>query len=285
MFTALALSLTLAHAAGDTAVRATFGDGQVLLGEVRTRTLVLATGSGVVNIPLSDVGEVVPVDDEGLGTSRGKVTVWLRNGSELRGTWNDPTLEMNVSVGGDEIRVDLPMNDLARFQLQGGTRWSNGPLYRLRTAQGDDLLVDPERTHVTVTNRFGTFSPTLAECRSASPVDEASGEWRIELNSGTVLVGELPDAALTVALPMGPESLTIPLAYFSSLEREQWSRSTLAAHHSFDLPTEVVEVQAISSRGGGRARPRRDMASAAPAPAADEWFDRTPIEESKAEMD
>mgnify|MGYP001254475611 CR=1 FL=1 len=101
----LALVLITASArTAETPVRASFADGQVLTGEVRTDTLVLTTGAGPVAIPLDDVGEVVPADGEGLADARGRVTVWLRNGSELRGTWTNPTLEMRVDAGGEQVR-------------------------------------------------------------------------------------------------------------------------------------------------------------------------------------
>src|SRR5689334_15797738 len=112
------LSMLFLHGAAETPVRATFDDGQILMGEVRTKTLKLRSGSGLLEIPLEDVGEVVPASLGGLWASEGRVDVWLRNGSELRGTWADPALAMTVRVGGEDVPVDLPMNDLSRFQLQ-----------------------------------------------------------------------------------------------------------------------------------------------------------------------
>ena len=79
----------------------------------------------------ADVGEVVPATGGQLGEADGRVDVWLRNGSELRGTWADPHLAMSIRVGGADVPVDLPMNDLSRFQLQGDARWPGGPIYRM----------------------------------------------------------------------------------------------------------------------------------------------------------
>ena len=277
----LALVLITASArTAETPVRASFADGQVLTGEVRTDTLVLTTGAGPVAIPLDDVGEVVPADGEGLADARGRVTVWLRHGSELRGTWTNPTLEMRVDAGGEQVRVDLPLAELMRFQLQGNGQWAQGPTYRLRTAFGDDLLVDPSKTRIAVTNAFGTFTPRLSECRSIAPVEESDGPWRIELQSGTVLIGELNDSQLTVALPMGPESVSIALADVVSLDTGVWRQRQAQVHPPMHYGAMQVES---SGRGRRDSRGREEPAvAAAPAP-SDAWFDRAPMEQSKEE--
>lgn len=206
----------------ETPVRATLSDGQILMGEVHTKTLLLQSGAGLLQIPLEDVGEVVPASGGKLGEAEGRVDVWLRNGSELRGTWAEPKLAMSIRVGGADVPVDLPMNELLRFQLQGGTHWPAGPVYRMRTSAGDDFLVDPARTHLVVVNEFGTFEPSLAECKYVAPIDDPKGLWRVQLQTGTVLLGHLQDDKVTVALPMGPEEVSIPLDQFVSLRLESW---------------------------------------------------------------
>lgn len=230
------LFLNAAHARTETPVRATLGDGQILMGEVRTKTLLLLSGSGTLEIPLADVGEVVPAAAGGLGESEGRVDVWLKNGSELRGTWADPKLAMSIRVGGSKVAVDLPMNDLSRFQLQGDARWPAGPVYRMRTRLGDDFLVDPARTQLVVENDFGTFAPLLSECRSVAPIAEPEGLWRIELQTGTVLLGHLQDGQVTVALPMGPAQMSVPLDQFVSLRVERWDERQAAAAPSYVEP-------------------------------------------------
>ena len=92
-------ALLFSHSSPQTPVRATLEDGQILMGQVETRTLRLQSGVGLLEIPLSDVGEVVPAEGGGLGESEGRVDVWLRNGSELRGTWADPEIAMSIAVG------------------------------------------------------------------------------------------------------------------------------------------------------------------------------------------
>ncbi len=277
---ALFFAAALAAPAPNTPVRATLSDGQVLMGAVKTRVLHLETGSGVLDVPLADIGEVVPVSDQGLGESRGLVNVWLRNGSELRGRWAEPELDMGIKVGGAEVPVDLPMNDLSRFQLQGGAAWPSGPVYRMRTTWGDDFLLDPTRTHLVMSNRLGTFAPALAECVSAAPTGDPTGEWRIVLKTGTVLLGKLDDAAVTVALPLGPKEITVPLENFVSLNLQTWStvRETVAYA---DAPATL----SVQSAEAAIAAPRRHPTAAAPR-AQDEatndgWFDAAGLDAAK----
>lgn len=291
------LFLHVAHARTETPVRATLGDGQILMGEVRTKTLLLETGSGTLEIPLADVGEVVPAVAGGLGESEGRVDVWLKNGSELRGTWADPKLAMRIRAGGSKVPVDLPMNDLSRFQLQGDARWPSGPVYRMRTRLGDDFLVDPARTQLVIQNDFGTFSPFLSECRMVAPVADPQGLWRIELQTGTVLIGHLQDGQVTVALPMGPAEISVPLDQFVSLRVERWDtlpqlsvsvRESHKAQSSGALGSPASEVSryaeieataTVAGRAAGtrQAPARADVESVS----KDEWFDNGALQATK----
>lgn len=301
---AVFLLLDTAHARNETPVRATLGDGQILMGEVRTKTLLLRSGSGTLEIPLADVGEVVPAAAGGLLESEGRVDVWLKNGSELRGTWADPKLAMSIRVGGEKVPVDLPMNDLSRFQLQGDARWPSGPVYRMRTRPGDDFLVDPARTQLVVENDFGTFSPLLSECRSVAPVADPEGLWRIELQTGTVLLGHLQDGQVTVALPMGPAQMSVPLDQFVSLRVENWdARAQVSArtpsvvdqpvHHggypeapvATAVQREAPEARALpelASRGGpSRAASRAPVKVETEKVERDAWFDNGELQATK----
>lgn len=286
-------ALLFSHSTDQTPVRATLEDGQILMGEVQTRTLRLQSGVGVLEIPLADVGEVVPASGGGLGESEGRVDVWLRNGSELRGTWADPKIAMSIEVGGEAVPIDLPMNDLYRFQLQGGAHWPGGPVYRMRTSFGDDFLVDPSRTHLVLENDLGTFAPLLSECTSVAPVDDPEGPWRVQLQTGTVLLGHLRDDAITVALPIGPEEISVPLAEFVSLHVETWSpvapprvATSGQASGLFEMnvqpgvaQAEVVSVER-SERSDRPVAPRAAGGMAAPA-ADDGWFDNSALAATK----
>ena len=216
----------------ETPVRATLDDGQILMGMVTTPTLLLDGGLGPIPVPIEDIGEVTPVEGGDLAGSGNHVTVWLRNGSELRGEWAHPEIQMGIEAGGVVVPIDVTTDELLRLQMLDGQVWPEGVVYRVRTSHGDDFLIDPELTQIELENDLGTFAPFLSECISVAPV-EGTDEWRIELVSGTVLVGPLADDAITFALPMGPATVDVPLEVLVGLDRQDWgsaSRSWLSMH-------------------------------------------------------
>lgn len=275
-----ALGSACGHVDDGAPIRASLADGQILSGDLMTEVLVLESSVGTLQIPLEDVGEVVPTEAAQLGTAEGKVTVWLRDGSEFVGTWANPEMLVAIDVGGSKVEVDLPMERLARLQTRAGELWPEGTAYRVGTIFGDDFIVDPEHTRLVMENDLGTFAPFLSECASARPVGDAAGDWRIELTNGTVLVGPLNDDAITFALANGPEEITVPLTSFSWMERV-W----FADHVATDART-PIEQDGSGSRGflGGEA-------SRSPAPAAspttpppvspDGWFRNDRLREVK----
>jgi hypothetical protein len=304
----LTLSLTgCAESDGSWPVRATLDDGQVLLGAVDTPVLSLEGGLGTIAIPWDDVGEVSPVEGDALAASGGFVGVWLRNGSELTGRWTDPQLAMEIQVGGQGVAVDVPVGQLLRLQTQGGEAWPQGMVYRARTTHGDDFLVDPTTTRLALVNAMGRFEPLLTECLSAAPVAEATGPWRVELLTGTVLVGPLADDKLTLRLPMGPAEVTVPLATLVSLTREDWGESAggrqrglvdrllpargPAAQELVPAPATVPTVMADDFAGGAASAETaavvQDLAPA-PRPAVASpagWFDASELKAAKQAMD
>ncbi len=209
------------------AVRVTMDDGQVLYGDARTARVSLHSTLGELKIPLGDIGEILPVEGDQMEDSEDHVRIWLRDGSELVGQWSEPELAMTIDVGKESVRIDVPTDDLGRLQTQGGEVWPRGAVYRVRTVHGDDFLVDAKDSRFTMVNQLGTFSPSLADCVTIRPVDDPEGDWRIELATGTVLIGELDGSQFTLAMPMGPESVTLPLASFVSMEQQSWGTATV----------------------------------------------------------
>lgn len=217
----------------DHPVRATLDDGQVLMGSVQTETLQLITGFGAVEVPLSDIGEVRPVEGGALGGSGNHVSVWLRNGAELRGEWAEPELRMGLEIDQRVVPADLPMDQLERFQLQGGDLLPAGIVYRVRTVYGDDFVVDADATWIRIANELGSFTPTLAEIEHLSlelggdAFVEPQLDWHMSLSTGTVLIGELTGtgddpAVITLALPLGPDEVSVPIEDIVSVERQDW---------------------------------------------------------------
>jgi hypothetical protein len=278
------LALTACGVSGATPVRATLADGQVIVGQVETPTLRLDGALGRLDIPLDDVGEVVPMRGD-LEASGGYVRVWLRNGSELVGQWAEPELEMGVRAGGRTVPVALPMDDLRRFQLTGGALWPEGAVYRVRTAAGDDLFVDADDTRLVLRNELGTFEPFLSECATAIPVGSPSGPWRVQLVSGTVLVGALAADGVDLALPMGPDAVRVPPDLLASLTRQDWgervARQSVAAapRASHDAPVgrEPASTEALSMR----MEPADPARTRAPELAAAPWFDSAAYHDAK----
>ncbi len=255
---ALALSFGLGAKKHNAPIRATLDDGQVLYGDARTTRLSLASPLGTLKIPLDDIGEVVPVEGGQLGDADGHVRIWLRDGSELVGQWEDPQIAMAIRVGKDDVKIDLPAEQLTRLQTQGGEVWAHGAVYRVRTVHGDDFLVDARESRFTLVNQLGSFTPALADCRSVRPVDDPEGPWRIELATGSVLIGELDGSQLTLAMTLGPESVTVPLASFDSMEQQTWSTAQ-----------QITQPRrSLKATGGGGAR------RGPSAPAWSSWEDR-----------
>jgi hypothetical protein len=269
-----------------TPVGVTLDDGQLLVGDVTTDVLALDGAFGDVLVPIDDVGMVVPVEGRSLGDSNGHVTVWLRNGSELRGEWAEPELAMTIEVGGDDVPVDVPADRLQALQLRGGEEWPDAGLYRVRTTWGDDFLVDPAETRIAMQNDLGEFAPFLSECRSVGPIGDPTGDWRIELETGTVLVGALQQEAITFALPMGPDEIVVPLEALAVLDRGSWGAPAeaqgIVGGWLSASPSPAAEMAPPSPRPVPASVPARQETRARPGLSSGEgWFDNRRLEDAK----
>lgn len=287
------------NGSADTLVGATLDDGQVLVGSVTTDTLTLDGPLGTVAVPLADVGMVVPVEHRTLADSHGHVTVWLRDGSELRGRWTAPELALDLTLGGAVVDVDVPTERLQSIQLRGGESWPSQDNFRVRTVWGDDFLVDPAKTRFTVASDLGTFELTLAECLYVGPNGEPGGAWRVVLATGTVLVGK-PEDALRFVPSMGPEALVVPVESIVSLQHGGWNSPpadlepevTAAPDPGVVLmppaaaaPTPAVDLVVggdVDSDAAAANAPRAAIAAAQPGLAGSAgWFDNSRLYDAK----
>jgi hypothetical protein len=266
------LLLVAGCSTSSTPLGVTLQDGQVMVGEVTTASLRLSGVFGEVDVPLSDVGVILPVEAATLGESHGQVTVWLRNGSEFRGKWENPELGLSVSAGGESIPVDLPTDQVQGIQLRGGEEWPDGSLYRIRTTHGDDVLVDPAETRISVKNALGTFAPFLSECARVGPIGDPRGDWRLELRSGTVLVGPLTQDHLVLALPSGPETLEVPLGELVAIDQQIWSGGGKSDYFAStpSAAQNAAEAQPLPPTSG-----RQGLGS------AEGWFDNSRLKDAK----
>lgn len=268
-----------------TPIGVTLEDGQLLVGDVTTDVLALDGAFGDVLVPLDDVGMVVPVEGRSLGDSHGHVTIWLRNGSELRGEWAEPELAMAIEVGGDDVAIDVPAERLQALQLRGAEQWPDVGLYRVRTTWGDDFLVDPAETRIAMVNDLGEFAPYLSECRSVGPIGDPTGDWRIELETGTVLVGALQQEEIAFALPMGPDEIVVPLSALAVLDRSSWgvpeAEQGFLAGWAAATPS-VADVAPPSPAPASASVPARKETRARPGLSSGEgWFDNRRLEDAK----
>ncbi|TNE84107.1 MAG: hypothetical protein EP330_30800 [Deltaproteobacteria bacterium] len=277
-----ALLFTACQDSGEgTPLGVALADGQIIVGEIQTETLLLDGAFGLLEVPLSDVGAVFPAEGERVADGGGAVTVWLRNGSELRGQWAEPELRIGLDVGGKRVPIDMPVADMTSVQTRGTPIWPDREVFRVKTTWGDDFLVDAESSQLVLQNDLGSFAPFLAECVKAEPVTEdPTGDWRIELVGGTTLVGPLADGEVTFLLPMGPGEVTVALADFVSLERQSWGHATKSKDDSsldFYAEPEAAEVQAIDT--GYRPRP---AARSGALSSGEGWFDQRALQQEKA---
>jgi hypothetical protein len=260
-------------------------DGQVVVGEIQTDVLRLDGAFGELTIPLDDVGAIFPAEGQRVGDGGGGVTVWLRNGGELRGVWSEPELRLGLAVGGKMVPIDVPVDGITSVQTRGEAVWPDREVFRVKTTWGDDFLVDAEVSQLALENELGTFAPFLSECVKAEPVGEPTGDWRIELVGGTVLIGPLVDGEVTFLLPMGPEAVTVALDDFVSLQRESWGYST-----SGEAEGALRQEAATAAEPGDTGAGAYETPAAAPArryrtPALSSgqgWFDQRGLEVEKS---
>lgn len=279
--------------APSTPIGVTLVDGQVIVGEVTTDVLQLKGAYGEVSVPLGDVGMVLPVEGQGLADSGGHVTVWLRNGSELRGQWTEPELEMSFLVGGAMHPIEVPTPQLQALQLRASEAWPAGDSYRVKTTHGDDFLVDPQATTITVKSELGSFGVTLAECTSVGPIGAPTGPWRFVLETGTVLIGAPAEKTLTFALPMGPGTLDVPLASLVSLSRGGWSEGYYAPSPAVSAPMVIegsggqpdqalnVPKEPEEAEQAAQAYPARQVTARPGLSSAGGWFENSRLEAAK----
>ncbi|MBA2321161.1 MAG: hypothetical protein H0V89_08395, partial [Deltaproteobacteria bacterium] len=97
------------------------------------------------------------------------------------------------------------------------------------------------------------FAPYLSECRSIAPIGDPSGDWRIELFTGTILVGPLRESEIAFALPIGPEEVVVPLDKLVSLAHGAWTEggpSAPSRQLAEPVAPEVTAVPALESSEG-----------------------------------
>lgn len=207
------------------AVRVSLDAGQVLVGEVTAGALSLDSPLGTLDLPMHLIGEVEPVEGTDLAGSRDHVRVWLRDGSELVGKWAEPELDVDVEIGGETLAIGVPMQGVQRLQLSGDADFPDEGTFRVRTAFGDDVFIDAAETVLPLQTDLGELSPLLSEVATLTRQAEDADTWRVELRTGTVLVGQVATDALALELRIGLPTLDVPLDDLVSIERMTYDQT------------------------------------------------------------
>lgn len=244
-------------------VQVTLADGQVLVGRLATPTFSMKTGFGELDFDTRDAGELGLVEGETVKQSGEMVRLWLRNGSEFVGKWQKPAVEVRMSMGGDEVAIQVPIAKLKRLQFRGEAVWSRDPVFRIVTRHGDDFFVDVTRTRMKLGNEMGNFAPFLSEVARLQPQDAEKKQWRVQLGTGTVFLAALQQEQLDLRLAMGPERLKLPLEAVKQMDRQS-------------LTTPPQQIGLLESFASGLSRHSRGFFSnteqkAAKEAAASDW--------------
>ena len=201
-------------------VRVTLNDGQILVGEMTTRTFALETGIGDLAFDTAHAGELGPLEGEDMHQSGRTVRLWLRNGSEFVGAWKKADVQVALSMGGKAYNVAVPIEKAKRLQFFGEAVWDERPVFRILTRSGDDFFVDVTKTQVLFSTELGTFQPFLSEVENLVALDRKKNKWRVHFENGTVFHATIGQENLDLRLDMGPERFALALASVERMERQ-----------------------------------------------------------------
>jgi hypothetical protein len=200
-------------------VKVTLNDNQIVVGEMTTKVIRLKTSHGTLDFSTEDAGELGPWKGKSLSESGRAVCLWLRNGSEFIGLWDKPSVHLKFEAGGENFDVDIPFEKLKRLQFYNTARWARKAVFRVATTFGDDFFVDVDRTRITFKHDLFVIKPFLDEIKHIEPMKEPEGSWLLEMTNGTVLETSIDQEALVLHLDMGPETITVPMAYIEYMNR------------------------------------------------------------------
>lgn len=202
-------------------VKVTLSDGQVLMGHMSTETLTLKTGLGDLKFDSKDAGELGLVKGGNVKDSKGKIRLWLLNGSEFVGQWQKPEVDLKFNAGGENFNITVPIAKLERLQFQGQAVWAEDAVFRIQTSSGDDFFVDVTKNRLPFQTEFGQIRPFLSEIRSMEPLGKKNEKWRVQLTNGTSLEASFKMSVLDLTLAMGPKKIRLPLSEIVHMNRQE----------------------------------------------------------------
>lgn len=199
-------------------VHVQLNDGQVLVGRMTTPQFSLKTAFGTMRFDADEAGELGPLEGDDMQQAGNLIRLWLRNGSEFVGGWENPVVEMALSVGGREIPVEVPIDKLERLRFRGQPVYTDRPLYRVLTRSGDDFFVDAGTSRIHFDGELGSFSPFLAEIASLEKLDSDDNLWSVRLKNGTRLHSRIQADGVALHPAMGPGEVTLSWKLVARLE-------------------------------------------------------------------
>jgi hypothetical protein len=199
-------------------VHAILNDGQLLVGTITTKTFTLKTEFGEIPFSTEEAGELGPLEGPDMQRSEHLVKLWLKNGSEFVGSWERPAVHMALSIGNEQVSIEVPIEKIKRLRFQGHAKYSDKPLYRVMTQAGDDFFVDADKSRIHFEGELASFSPFLTEISMLERKDADQNLWQVVMVNGTRLHGKIKDKGLDLKPAMGPEQVDISWDLIARLE-------------------------------------------------------------------
>jgi hypothetical protein len=234
-------------------VHVQLNDGQVLVGGMTTEMFKLKTEFGTLDFSAEDAGEMGPLEGKDMQQAGNLIKLWLKNGSEFVGGWEHPSVEVAISIGGQDVTVDVPIDKIKRMRFRGDAEYTDKPLYRVLTRSGDDFFVDASASKIHFKGELGSFSPFLAEIAGLERNKGDDNQWRIRLQNGTTLHAGIQQDGVELSPAMGPGKVKLSWSLVARMEPAHMNapaavtKSPVAPEYYDNAPQRAMKEQAAQS--------------------------------------
>jgi len=234
-------------------VHVQLNDGQVLVGGMTTEMFRLKTEFGMLDFSTEVAGEMGPLEGKDMKQAGNLIRLWLRNGSEFIGSWDRPVVEVALSIGGKDVKIDVPIDKIKRMRFRGEAEYTEKPLYRVLTSSGDDFFVDASASKIHFKGELGEFSPFLEEIASLERGDGDDNEWSIRLKNGTTLHAGIQQDGVELTPAMGPEKVKLSWSLVARMEPAHMNapaavtKSPVAPEYYDNAPQRAMKEAAAQS--------------------------------------
>ncbi|MCP4602737.1 MAG: hypothetical protein GY847_19850 [Proteobacteria bacterium] len=225
-------------------VHVVLNDGQLLVGRITTKTFNLKTEFGELPFSTEEAGELGPLEGADMRKSERLVRLWLQDGSEFVGSWERPTVHMALTIGDDEIAIDVPIEKIGRLRFHGHAKYSDKAMYRVITQAGDDFFVDASKSRIHFEGELASFNPYLSEIRDLVRKDPNENFWHVVLANGTELHAKIKDNGLDLKPALGPKQVDMSSNLITRLEPAAMQAPGSDSHMT---PSQVAEGEQFYS--------------------------------------